>query len=167
MAARQPDPSVRPTSVPYAWLRSDGPARARASATSTFNYRYQAWIGDARRAPAFAPRISLILPTGSRNRGLGDGSVGRRDQVHRSARSSAIASRCTPTPACRICSTCTAISPTSYKVGGSGIYAVTRDFNLLLEGVVEWDESVNDALTVERETTFTLNPGFRKAINFP
>jgi hypothetical protein len=52
-------------------------------------------------------------------------------------------------------------------IGGSGVYAVTRDFNILLEGVVEWNESVNDTLLIERETTFTLNPGFRAAINFP
>jgi hypothetical protein len=26
---------------------------------------------------------------------------------------------------------------------------------------------VNDLLTLERETTFTLSPGFRKAINLP
>ena len=47
------------------------------------------------------------------------------------------------------------------------IYAVTRDFNLMLEGLVEWNELVNDARALERETTFTLNPGFRKAFNFP
>ena len=52
-------------------------------------------------------------------------------------------------------------------IGGSGVYAVTRDFNFLVEGVVDWNKSVNDALVLERETTFTLNPGFRTAINFP
>ena len=57
-------------------------------------------------------------------------------------------------------------SPTSFLVGGSAIYAVTRDFNLMLESLVEWNESVNDARALERETTFTLNPGFRTAFNF-
>ena len=57
-------------------------------------------------------------------------------------------------------------SPTSFLVGGSAIYAVTRDFNLMLESLVEWNESVNAARALERETTFTLNPGFRTAFNF-
>jgi hypothetical protein len=43
--------------------------------------------------------------------------------------------------------------PTTYRLGGSAIYAVTRDFNLLVEAVADWVE-------------FTLLPGFRQAFNF-
>ena len=39
------------------------------------NYRYQA-LEEGPGKPAFAPRFSLILPTGSRNRGTGNGVVG-------------------------------------------------------------------------------------------
>ncbi|MDQ3348005.1 MAG: FeoA domain-containing protein, partial [Acidobacteriota bacterium] len=39
------------------------------------NYRYQASMDGAGRA-AFSPRVSLILPTGSRDKGLGEGSWG-------------------------------------------------------------------------------------------
>ncbi|RQW77072.1 MAG: transporter, partial [Geobacter sp.] len=37
------------------------------------NYRYQAVLKDG---IAFAPRLSLILPTGDRKKGLGTGTVG-------------------------------------------------------------------------------------------
>jgi DtxR family Mn-dependent transcriptional regulator len=39
------------------------------------NYRYQASMDGAGRA-AFSPRVSLMLPTGSRGKGLGEGSWG-------------------------------------------------------------------------------------------
>lgn len=39
------------------------------------HYRYQA-LEETARAPAFAPRLSLILPTGDTDDGLGAGSVG-------------------------------------------------------------------------------------------
>ena len=39
------------------------------------NYRYQLWEESATR-PAFAPRLSLVLPTGSTDKGLGSGTAG-------------------------------------------------------------------------------------------
>ena len=54
-------------------------------------------------------------------------------------------------------------SPTSFFLGGSVIYAVDRNFNLMLEALHEWNESVTDGL-VERERVFTLSPGARYAL---
>src|ERR1700757_1057880 len=39
------------------------------------NYRYQA-LEESDTLPAFAPRFSLMLPTGNRNKGTGNGVVG-------------------------------------------------------------------------------------------
>ena len=61
-------------SVPYSWLRSDG-QRVKGIGDAEITYRYQAWLETA-TSPAFAPGISLILPTGNRHKGLGDGSMG-------------------------------------------------------------------------------------------
>jgi hypothetical protein len=151
-------------SVPFTWLRSDG-QRTQGIGDISFNYRYQALMESA-TTPAFAPRLSLIVPSGSQSKGLGDGSLGVEVLL----------------PFSKIVSDRVALhanagvthlfdvyghSPTSFLLGGSAIYAVTREFNFLLEGLAEWTESVNDVRELERETTFTLNPGFRKAVNFP
>jgi len=49
----------------------------------------------------------------------------------------------------------------------SAIYAVTPDFNLLLEAVANWDEEVNDFDRTERNTSVVISPGFRYAFNHP
>jgi hypothetical protein len=116
--------------------------------------------------PAFAAGVTLIAPTGSQRRGLGDGSFGLEGKL---AFSKIVSERVTLHANAAVTNMfdVQGHSPTSYMIGGSGIYAVTRDFNFMLEGLIEWNESVNDEPALTRETTFTLSPGFRKAINFP
>ena len=53
----------------------DGSDRIYGVGDILINYRYQALYEDDSK-PAFAPRFSLILPTGSRRRGTGDNVVG-------------------------------------------------------------------------------------------
>jgi hypothetical protein len=151
-------------SVPYLRLRSDG-QRARGIGDAEISYRYQAWMETA-TSPAFAPGVTLIVPTGSQSRGLGDGSLGVEVML---PFSKIVSDRVTlhANAAVTRLFDVQGQSPTSYLIAGSGVYAVTRDFNFLVEGLIEWNESVNDDRALERETTFTLSPGFRKAINFP
>jgi len=151
-------------SVPYTWLRSEG-QRVHGIGDIEITYRYQAWLETA-TMPAFAPSLSLIVPTGSQRRGLGDGSFGVEVKF---PFSKIVADRVTLHANAGITHLFDVYghSPTSFMAGASGVYAVTRDFNVLLEGIVERSESVNDAREIERETTFTLSPGFRKAWNFP
>jgi hypothetical protein len=60
-------------SVPYQWLGGlDG---AAGVGDVLLNYRRQVLYEDERR-PAFAPRLSLILPTGDEKAGLGANSTG-------------------------------------------------------------------------------------------
>ena len=54
--------------VPYMWGEATGVGDV------LLNYRYQAF-SEAGRRPAFAPRVSLILPTGSFRDELGTGSA--------------------------------------------------------------------------------------------
>jgi hypothetical protein len=151
-------------SIPYLRLRSDG-QRARGIGDVEISYRYQAWMESA-TMPAFAPGLSLILPTGSQSRGLGDGSFGLEVKL---PFSKIVSDRVTLHANAGVTHLFDVHghSPTSYLLGGSAVYAVTREFNFLVEALVEWNESVNDAFAIERETTFTLSPGFRKAINLP
>lgn len=37
----------------------------------------------------------------------------------------------------------------------------------MLEALHEWEESVDEDRQLERERSFTISPGFRKAFNFP
>ena len=63
----------------------------------------------------------------------------------------------------------------NYNLGGSAIYAVTRDFNLMLEAVAVWEEDVADSprscattqRRIDRTVTALLSPGARYAFNLP
>jgi hypothetical protein len=151
-------------SVPYSWLRSEG-QRAQGVGDILLNYRYQALFEDA-TTPAFAPRLSLILPTGNAQRGLGSDSFGYQLFL---PVSKIVADRVTLHGNVGVTSYVDVFGrrPTSYTLGGSGIYAVTREFNLMLELLGEWNESVNEMRQIERERVFTVSPGFRYALNAP
>jgi hypothetical protein len=153
--------------VPFSWIRNgnDGLLPAQGFGDVTASYRYQAWTETATR-PAFAPTLTLILPSGSQRKGLGDGSAGVEVLL----------------PFSKIVSDRVALhanvgathlfdvdghSPTSFLLGGSAVYAVTRDFNLMLEVLGEWEQSVNEDRRLEREFTFTISPGFRYGMNYP
>jgi hypothetical protein len=108
----------------------------------------------------------MILPTGNQSKSLGDGSLGIEIRL---PFSKIVSDRVTLHANAAVTHLFDVYghNPTSYLLGGSGVYAVTRDFNVLLEGLVEWNETVNDARAIERETTFTISPGLRTAFNFP
>lgn len=61
-------------SIPYLWLRNEH-GRTQGIGDIKLNYRYQA-IFETDSLPAFAPRFSAILPTGDRNKELGNRSLG-------------------------------------------------------------------------------------------
>jgi hypothetical protein len=151
--------------VPYSWLRGDMGQRMHGVGDLQLNYRRQV-LYETATMPAFAPRVSLILPTGSQSKGLGEGSAGidallpfskivtDRVSLHANA-------------GVRHMFDVDGHHPTSFLLGGSAIYAVTRDFNLMLETLGEWEQSVNLNRELERDFIFTISPGARYAMNFP
>jgi hypothetical protein len=129
------------------------------------------------RTPAFAPRFSFVLPTGDADEGFGHDRLGYeinlplskivsdRWTVHFNAGGS--------------------VFPDikdhdlwNYSLGASAIYAVSRDFNLMLESIAGWEKDVDPpavagsakaglASRVERTTTALISPGARYAFNLP
>lgn len=150
--------------VPYSWLRGNGQS-AQGTGDVMLNYRYQA-IYESGTAPAFAPRVSLILPTGNWEMGTGNGSNGFQVLL---PVSKIVSDRVTLHANAGVTSYLDVQGrhPTSYLVGASVIYAVTRDFNFTLESLHEWSETVGETHEIERENSFTISPGMRYAFNLP
>ena len=149
--------------VPYSWVRTEAGQRAVGVGDVLLNYRPQIWYESA-AMPAFAPRMSLILPTGSK--GTGEGSLGFQTNA---AFSRIVSDRLTLHANAGMTRffNVEGYHPTSFNVGGSAIYAVGRQFNLMLEARGDWEQTVNAKRELEREFTFTISPGIRYAFNFP
>ena len=129
------------------------------------NYRLQALM-EGERTPAFAPRFSLVTPTGDVSKGFGRERLGYEINL---PFSKIVSDRVTLN-----FNAGGALFPNvndrdlwNYNLGGSAIYAVSRDFNLLLEAVAFWEEDVDRARRVDRTVTALLSPGARYAFNCP
>lgn len=123
------------------------------------NYRLQVSTGDG-AAPAFAPRLSLVLPTSAERRGFGASGAGWQVNLPFSLESGAVMVHWN-------------LGATRLREGGSGspwattpfgagsvIVAVKPMFNLMLEAYTE-SRPGDDG----REVSTTLAPGFRTGVN--
>ena len=151
-------------SYTLSWLSGEG---TTGFGDTLINYRYQALMEGPRR-PAFAPRVSLILPTGSSERGLGMGSSGIQVNLPFSKQTDDIAWHWnagitwfsgveSPRPEKEV-------SLMSPFLAASGIYRLRPMLHFMLEGVVNFDEYATLDGT-DRETFFTVSPGFRGGWN--
>ena len=152
----------------------DGADRVYGIGDILLNYRYQALEEDDVK-PAFAPRFSLILPTGNRNRGTGNGVVGYQWSLPFSKK---LASRfamhanfgLTYLPGVRapLDGSTGPLSPkrslVSYNLGASAIFAILPRLHLMLEWIGPFEESINDRGKATREFMPILSPGFRAAV---
>jgi Putative MetA-pathway of phenol degradation len=138
------------------------------------NYRYQA-LQEDEKTPAFAPRFSVILPTGNDKHGTGSGSVGFQWQLP-------FSKKVTPRIALHFDAGLTylpharavidgpgaMLSPrrslVSYNLGASAIYALLPRLHLMLEWVGSFDQSINDIGRAERAFTPIISPGIRTAV---
>jgi DtxR family Mn-dependent transcriptional regulator len=138
------------------------------------NYRYQAMVEGPGR-PAFSPRASLVLPSGNSDDGLGDGSWGlqvnlpfskqRGDwYLHWNAGFTWLADATQTFHLSNDMAVVRRDSLTSPFLAGSAIYRLRPMFNLMLESVMLFDQSL-DTLGTVRTRTFTLSPGFRGGWN--
>ncbi len=151
--------------IPYAFTEENN-----GMEDMRLNYRLQALTEDE-WTPAFAPRLSLVLPTGDRDKGPGTGVVGYETNL---PFSKIISDRWTLhfNAGMSVFPNARDHHLTNYNLGASAIYAVSRDFNLMLETVAGWNEDIADGElapepTVDRATTALVSPGARYAFNLP
>ena len=152
----------------------DGGDRIYGLGDILLNYRYQALM-EGEIKPAFAPRFSLILPTGNRNRGTGDGVVGYQWALpfskkfgSRFAMHANLGLTYLPHVRARLGGSTgplsSAHSLVSYNLGASGIFALWPRVHLMLEWIGEFEASINDAGKRVREFQPVIAPGFRAAV---
>jgi hypothetical protein len=158
--------------LPYARLGGDQPS-ASGLGDILLNYRYQV-SSETDRRPAFAPRLSVILPTGDENEGLGTGSIGYQinlplskkigDALHLHLNAGV-----TDTPGVRVDLAPAGRSPAtdlvSVHAGFSSIILLNPRFNVLLEFLSASEASIDDTGERERATRTLFSPGARFAIN--
>ena len=150
--------------VPYTFLDEGGRSTSGIEDIS-LNYRLQVLM-ESDTAPAFAPRLSLILPTGDEEEGLGNDTVGYQLNL---PVSKIVSDRLTlhGNAGATLLPDVDDHDLVGYHLGASAIYAVTPDFNLMLEVLGEWDEEPNELGGTERDASVVVSPGFRYAFNHP
>ncbi len=150
--------------VPYVFSDSGG-EKHDGLGDVLINYRFQLSTETATR-PAIAPRLSVILPTGDEDRGLGSGSVGFQTNT---ALSKVLNDRWTvhANAGATVLPDVRGHDLTGYNLGVSAIYALTPSFNLMVECVANFDEDVDDAGSRDRSVSVLISPGFRYGIDLP
>jgi hypothetical protein len=133
------------------------------------NYRYQL-VGDGNAKIAFAPRLSLILPTGSVANGRGAGGIGVQTNLPVSlVLSKNLVSHwnagATVVPHAQDIFGDQA-STTGYNLGQSFIWLTNRRFNVMLETVFANSQFAVATDKTEWSRSLLLSPGIRWAYNF-
>ena len=150
--------------IPYTFADADGRSEEGIGDIS-LNYRFQALMESATQ-PAFAPRFSLILPTGDADKGLGKDTVGYQVNL---PLSKIVGDRWTVhgNAGATILPDVHRRDLVGYNLGASVIYAINSRFNFMLESVANFDEEVDDFGRTDRTTSVLISPGFRYAFNHP
>jgi hypothetical protein len=132
------------------------------------NYRYQA-LGRDEEPVWFAPRLTVLVPTGSTQRGRGAGGPGVQVNLPLSVTANPLLvthwnlggtmSRSRSVSGARG-------TPKSFNAGASAIFLASPNLNLMLEALYERNETLAElgGIIVEKRTTVV--PGLRGAINF-
>jgi len=131
------------------------------------HYRYQAYF-DENSLAAFAPRASLILPTGDADQGFGEDSLGYQVNlpfstaigpcwyVHLNAGATFIPDAASLNDR----------DAWNFNLGGSVMFAATEDLHFMLEWIGGWDSTLLSSESIRREFATIAMPGVRKAFNF-
>jgi hypothetical protein len=129
------------------------------------NYRLQALM-EGERTPAFAPRFSLVTPAGDASKGFGHGRLGYEINL---PFSKIVSNRVTLNfnAGGSLFPDVNDRDSWNYNLGASAIYAVSENFNLMLESVANWEEDVDSAKNIDRTVAALISPGARYAFNLP
>ena len=134
------------------------------------NYRYQL-IGSGDTRVAYAPRVSLLLPTGNTRLGRGAGGVGVQTNLPLSIMLSKRLvthwnAGCTFVPAARDALGQRAATY-GYNLGQSVVWLAKPRFNVLVETAWAGSEAVVGRGRTQRNHTLLVSPGVRWAHNLP
>jgi hypothetical protein len=148
--------------IPYAWI--DGNS-VRGLGDIAINYRYQLW--DDKQWAAFSPRVTVIIPTGNEKKELGLGKTAYQVNLPLSKRIGAswvahFNAGATVTPGVSV-----GIQKQTlwnYNIGGSIIWIVKNNFNVMLEFASGFDDEISGG-KIENRATYVISPGFRYAHN--
>lgn len=152
--------------VPYLFLET-GDESVEGLGDMLLNYRYQAYF-DQEHLRAVAPRVSLVLPTGRRNVGFSDDTIGGQFNL---PLSSAWGDRwfthfnagLTYLPEARSVGERDALH---YNLGASVIYAASPNIHFLLEWTGGWFNVPAGSGGLRHEFSSLISPGVRTAFNF-
>jgi hypothetical protein len=151
--------------VPYAFVREAG-RWSDGIGDVLLNYRYQVFL-DEKTLRGFAPRFSLILPTGDKEKGFGNGTtgyqwslplstaVGDRWFAHGNAGLTYLPQAGSGPPRDLL----------NYNLGGSVIYCISERLNFMLEWIGNWTETSSAVGGVERQFASVISPAVRRAFN--
>jgi len=136
------------------------------------HYRYQA-LSESDKLPAFAPRFSVIMPTGDKNKGLGRGVVGYQINLPVSKKllnlwhgNFNLGATLLPSVEQNLISGGSVSKDLiSFNAGFSAIYMLKNNFNFMLEFLTESEQELNASGNRDRFTSAIISPGFRYAIN--
>lgn len=157
--------------VPFSFIH-EGSARQDGIEDILLNYRYQA-LDEEDGIAAFAPRFSLILPTGSRDRGKGNGVLGYEFNLPVSKK---VDDRLAvhfnyglnyfPRARARLDDgrLSRKRSLVSYNLGASGIYALSARLHLMLEWASSFAETIDGEGRANNDFSAVLSPGVRAAV---
>jgi hypothetical protein len=135
------------------------------------HYRYQLWVETAGR-PAFSPRVSVIVPSGSEEDGRGAGVVGWQMNLPFSKQGGDLYyhwnAGFTWLPGVGGKTGATAdneLNLISPFLAASVIWRTTSMFNVMLETLAEFEEQIDASGGTEHSNNFTVSPGFRTGWN--
>lgn len=133
------------------------------------NYRYQA-ILPKDESMAFAPRLTVIFPSGDYKKSYGYGAVGVQVGLPFSINigkhfASNVSTSAIFTPGAKYANNVQQ-NAWDYYAGGNIIAILRPNFDMLVEVAYSNLDSIGDSLEHYREQTLLINPGLRGAINF-
>lgn len=165
--------------IPFSFIR-EGKTHQDGIGDVLLNYRLQA-LEEHNGFPAFAPRFSLVLPTGDRNDGTGNGVVGYQWNLP-------ISKKIGPRLATHVNFGLTFLpdvrvpleadekgslikrqlshskSLVSYNLGASVIFAYSSRVHLMLEWLGNADTTLNEQGKKEHDFSAVISPGIRAAV---
>jgi len=145
-------------------LQSAGAGRALGDVA--LNYRRQL-VGRGEQPMWFAPRLSVVFPTGSTRKGTGLGGPGVQLNLPLSVKLDRTVVTHWNAGATVTRASADGVHATlrSLTAAASAIWLVAPTFNLMLEGAWDRTEVLGDADLRTSENHFVLLPGMRAAIN--